>query len=449
MNQPTSNSADEVHWLGPLADYAAYSQKKAPLDLEQQWASSGALSLTGTPDIPLLCPPEILDRMQSIGQALHAATLSCARPLSISPLHAMVERAACTGQSRKGAISCGGHTRLLRAADGWIAVSLTRSEDFDAVPAWLHQFAPVSINRVGDLWQQIVPAVETASKSAVVSAAQLLGLAVAALGEVPANPWPARFTASTRTSRSRSLEEIVVVDLSSLWAGPLCAHLLAEGGATVIKVESRRRPDGARFGDSRFFDLLNGSAQSVALDLDRTDERAVLAKLLRRADVVIEGSRPRALEAWGMAPEQVMASWGTKAWVSVTGYGRVGPARTRVGYGDDAAVAGGLVAWHNETPNFVLDAVADPLAGLVAAVAVAAALQSDRSWLLDVSLAGVAAWANGGHLGEWQPAGSRPELRVVAPRVGEVASPAPQLGADNDAVLQAHSLPSLAHAATP
>ncbi len=446
MRQRTSNIKQDVHWLGPLADYAASTKKRTTRDLEHEWAASGALSLTGTSDAPLLCPPEILDRIQSIGDALHGATVSGARPLSISPLHTLVERAAFTGQSRKGARSCGDHTRLLRAADGWVAVSLARPEDFDAVPAWLHQFSPVPVNRVDDVWQHIVPAIETASKAAVVSAAQMLGLAVAALGEVAPSRWPARFTAWPGTSRSRKLEEIVVVDLSSLWAGPLCARLLAAAGATVIKVESRRRPDGARFGDPRFFDFLNNAAQSVALDLDRAQGRGVLAQLLQRADVVIEGSRPRALEQWGMAPEQVMGSWGTKAWVSLTGYGRVGPARTRVGFGDDAAVAGGLVAWHNEDPNFVLDAVADPLAGLVAAVAVAAAIQSDRSWLLDVSLAGVAAWVSGGYSGEWQPARSRPELRVVAPGVGVLASPAPQLGADNDALLHANAMPLVADA---
>ena len=58
-----------------------------------------------------------------------------------------------------------------------------------------------------------------------------------------------------------------MVDLSALWAGPLCGDLLARAGASVVKVESTQRPDGARRGSRAFFDLLNGRKRSVALDL--------------------------------------------------------------------------------------------------------------------------------------------------------------------------------------
>ena len=60
---------------------------------------------------------------------------------------------------------------------------------------------------------------------------------------------------------------LVVIDLSALWAGPLCGDLLARSGATVVKVESTQRPDGARRGARAFFDLLNGRKRSVGLDL--------------------------------------------------------------------------------------------------------------------------------------------------------------------------------------
>src|SRR5204863_308785 len=58
----------------------------------------------------------------------------------------------------------------------------------------------------------------------------------------------------------------LVVDLSSLWAGPLCARVLAGLGARVIKVESRTRPDGARFGPPAFFEMMHRHTQCVALD---------------------------------------------------------------------------------------------------------------------------------------------------------------------------------------
>ena len=92
----------------------------------------------------------------------------------------------------------------------------------------------------------------------------------------------------------------LVVDLSSLWAGPLCAQLLTAAGARTVKVESTSRPDGARRGPAPFYDLLHAGQDSVALDF--RDHRDVdrLRTLLAAADIVIEASRPRALAQLGI-----------------------------------------------------------------------------------------------------------------------------------------------------
>ncbi|HRE01592.1 MAG TPA: CoA transferase, partial [Ilumatobacteraceae bacterium] len=141
------------------------------------------------------------------------------------------------------------------------------------------------------------------------------------------------------------LDELVVVDLSSLWAGPLCAHLLGLGGTQVIKVESWQRPDGARRGPKRFYDLLHGGHQSVAFDFDDPDQRRALRELVEHADVVIEASRPRALRALGIDRERIMATTdrghGPRVWLSITAHGRSDD-QSRIGFGDDAAVGGGL-----------------------------------------------------------------------------------------------------------
>lgn len=79
-----------------------------------------------------------------------------------------------------------------------------------------------------------------------------------------------------------------VVDLSSLWAGPLCARLLGSAGARVIKVESIHRPDSARRGPRAFFDLLLTDHLSVAVELTTSVDPESLARLVRAADVVIE-----------------------------------------------------------------------------------------------------------------------------------------------------------------
>jgi crotonobetainyl-CoA:carnitine CoA-transferase CaiB-like acyl-CoA transferase len=183
----------------------------------------------------------------------------------------------------------------------------------------------------------------------------------------------------------------LVVDLSSLWAGPLCARLLGRAGARVVKVESSTRPDGARRGPVAFFDAVNAGKEHLALPLHTAAGRAELRALLRTADVVVEGSRPRALEQMGIEPAEVLAGRPGAVWVAITAYGRRGPWRNRVGFGDDAAAAGGLLAADpTGAPTFAGDALADPLAGVVAAALAALALRGGGGVLVDVALREVA-----------------------------------------------------------
>ena len=113
-----------------------------------------------------------------------------------------------------------------------------------------------------------------------------------------------------------SLDGATVVNLSSLWAGPLAADVLARLGARVINVESTTRPDGARHTPA-FFDALHGRSESVALDLRTTDGRRQLSELLAVVDVVIEGSRRGALEQMGIDANDIVRR-GPKVWMSIT-----------------------------------------------------------------------------------------------------------------------------------
>jgi crotonobetainyl-CoA:carnitine CoA-transferase CaiB-like acyl-CoA transferase len=195
-------------------------------------------------------------------------------------------------------------------------------------------------------------------------------------------------------------------------------------------VESTGRPDGARGGPAQFFDLLNGAKRSVALDLAAPSGIAVLHSLIAQADVVIEASRPRALEQLGVHVDAVLAGPGrTQVWVSITGHGRTGPDGNRVAFGDDAAVAGGLVAWDDRGPCFCADAIADPTSGLVATAAALEALARGGRWLVDVSMAGVAA-----HLaGPTIPADQ--SFPVAQPAARVAVGAAPSLGEHTTAVL--------------
>lgn len=151
----------------------------------------------------------------------------------------------------------------------------------------------------------------------------------------------------------------------------------------MVKVESDTRPDGAR-SDPRFFDWLHAGHTVVSLDFHST----ALAELLAAADVVIEASRPRALAQLGLAPGMRHHREG-QVWLSITGYGRAEP--DLVAFGDDAAVAGGLVGWDDGEPVFCADAIADPLSGICAALAVACCVRGGGGRLIDLSMRATAA----------------------------------------------------------
>ncbi len=282
----------------------------------------------------------------------------------------MTDRARLLGLPPAGAVSSGGACRLLRVADGWIAVSLARRDDITAIPAWLEVVDPDVA--AADPWAVVEEHVRSRSGTELVERAALLGLACSVVGEqTDRRPTVAEHLGS---AARRPVAGARVVNLASLWAGPLTGQLLHRLGARVTKVESVGRPDGGRL-HAEFFDQLHAGADFVTLDWSTDEGRDRLRDLLESADVVIEGSRPRALEQLGIDARAVVRR-GPQVWVSITGHGRDGANAMRVGFGDDAAAAGGLVDWIDGTPHFVGDAVADPLAGLTAAVAVADALEA-------------------------------------------------------------------------
>lgn len=114
------------------------------------------------------------------------------------------------------------------------------------------------------------------------------GLPVAELGErAPARPAVRRIGP---TGPPRTPFGCLVVDTTSMWAGPLCGRLLHQAGATVIKVESAVRPDGSRSGTTAFFDWMNTGKYCYSAEWD---DPVALRSLLSHADVVLESSRPR------------------------------------------------------------------------------------------------------------------------------------------------------------
>jgi crotonobetainyl-CoA:carnitine CoA-transferase CaiB-like acyl-CoA transferase len=307
--------------------------------------------------------------------------------VALDPVALLAERAELLGHRGWGPISAGGSARMVRACDAWMVVNLPRDGDVADVAAWLDGQAGPDPGAAG-VWEAIAGVLASAPAAHWWERAGWLGLAVAPVACAGDRP-PVLVTPGGQSPRSAG-SSVRVLDLSSLWAGPLCGSILAAAGATVSKVDTVSRPDGARR-TPVFYQRLNAAKTEVILDLRRDADRAELADLAARADVVIEASRPRGLARLGL--DAAAAAQRGAVWVSITGYGRAGPHGDKVAFGDDAAAAGGLVTWHgqHEAPWFVGDALADPVTGVRAAGAVMAQLATGMGAVLDVSMADTAA----------------------------------------------------------
>lgn len=270
--------------------------------------------------------------------------------------------------------------RMVRAADGWVAVNLAREEDRDLVPAWLEgEFGEAP-------WDQVERLAPARNAAAWVERAALLGLPAGAVGEAVG----ARTESGPRGAARQREGAPKVIDISALWAGPMCGAILAAAGCEVTKVESTRRPDPTRTSMPEFHRRLNGGKREVALDFADPSGRAALREAVMAADVVITGARPRAFASLGFDPEEITA--GGAVWVAISGHGWA--QGHRVAFGDDAAAAGGLVAWSDGgEPRFLGDALADPVTGLAAAVGALEALVVGVAAFVDAGLAPSAAAA--------------------------------------------------------
>lgn len=274
------------------------------------------------------------------------------------------------GLDQPGRHSANRHCGLFAASDGWIAINLARPDDVELVPALT--------GCSGEPWGCLVEAAAKSRSGAFLSRALELQLPTAALGEA----LPARLVqAPARKTRLR------VLDLSVLWAGPLCAGLLGRAGAEVRRVENRARPDPTPTHSPRLDQWLNGGKMRLSLDLSTLEGRQHLREEIDQADVVVASARAGACAGLGLH-NALLHGRPNLIWVAITAHGW---AANRVGFGDDCAVAGGLVRWADGEPRFMGDALADPLTGLEAALAVLVASAEGRSGLLDLSMAGIAA----------------------------------------------------------
>lgn len=227
------------------------------------------------------------------------------------------------------------------------------------------------------------------------------------------------------------LDDVVVIDLSSSYAGPTATMLLADMGARVIKVERPGAGDDARHwgppfvGEhSAWFVSANRNKRSVCLDLRHPAARESLDVLLAGANVLVESMNPAKLEVLGLLPQQVMERHPHLVYCALSGFGLSGPHRDLPGYDLIAQARSGImsVTGEEDRPQRVSTALSDIATSFVAAYAVAAALRRQardgQGTVIDVSLLDV-------------------DLALMAPRIAAflAGEPEPRPSGATDSVL--------------
>jgi crotonobetainyl-CoA:carnitine CoA-transferase CaiB-like acyl-CoA transferase len=233
-----------------------------------------------------------------------------------------------------------------------------------------------------------------------------------------------------RSSGRLPLDGVCVLDLGQVWAGPYAAMLLADQGADVIKIESPSRWDPNRcvvppgpghekdwWNTGAYFQEYNRNKRSLALEIGHPRGREVLARLVRRADVVIENYRAGVLDRLGIGYGWLRAQRDDVILVSMAAFGQTGPDCDRPGYGpvmEELSGIASLTGWGDGRPQLAIGyAYGDPVAATAAAAASIAALlhrrRTGRGQHVDLAQFDVLVAMIGGAFAEWSLTGSEPQ----------------------------------------
>jgi len=186
-----------------------------------------------------------------------------------------------------------------------------------------------------------------------------------------------------------ALSDVIVIDLSRVFAGPYCTMMLGDLGATVIKVEQPGKGDDTRqfgppsvAGESAYYLGLNRNKRSITIDFNDPAQKQKLLDLIRTATVLVENFRPGTLKKQGLDYDTLHALNPGLIYCSISGYGQDGPYALRPGYDFVAQAESGLMAVTGEIngePQRVGTPVADNTAGMFACMSILAALYVRKS----------------------------------------------------------------------
>ncbi|MDO8785738.1 MAG: CoA transferase, partial [Syntrophales bacterium] len=177
------------------------------------------------------------------------------------------------------------------------------------------------------------------------------------------------------------LQGIRVLDFTWLLAGPYATRIMGDFGAEVIKVQSVKTAHGAESNATPYFNAWNRNKLSITLDLSRCEGRELALRLVRISDVVMENFTPRVMANWGLNYEALKQIRPDLIMAGLSGMGQTGPWRDFAALGYTLQALTGLTSLtspENHSPAGIGYAYADPLAGLIAALAILGALEHRR-----------------------------------------------------------------------
>lgn len=196
-----------------------------------------------------------------------------------------------------------------------------------------------------------------------------------------------------------ALHGLKVLDVATVFAGPMAATMLGDFGADVLKIEHPTKADPVRWhgaskdGVGLWWKIIGRNKKTITLYLGATEGQEIFKELVAEADVLIENFRPGTLERWGLSPEVLHEINPGLVIARVTGFGQFGPYAARPGFGTLAEAMSGFAAITGEPdgpPTLPPFGLADGIAGLTTAYAIMVALHSKnltgRGQVIDLAI---------------------------------------------------------------
>jgi crotonobetainyl-CoA:carnitine CoA-transferase CaiB-like acyl-CoA transferase len=174
------------------------------------------------------------------------------------------------------------------------------------------------------------------------------------------------------------LSGLRVLDFTRVLAGPYATRILADFGAEVIKIQSKKTARGAESNTSGYFTTWNRNKRSITLDMSYPEAKEIALRLTAISDVVIENFSPRVMSNWGLNYERLKEVRPDLIMVSMSGMGQTGPWKDFVALGPTIQALSGLTylsSFNEDSPMGLGYSHADTIAGLYAVLAVLAALE--------------------------------------------------------------------------